>query len=542
MADKPDLQDGEAQDQDSAGAVEEVETAATEVVETTSEVPANTATEAAEATAVESVTPAAEAAGDPEDGKCEEAEESDASAVAEQEEAPSVTGAEPQEIVVAVPESVEKAAVAEAAAPVVEEAPVPEAAVAAAPEDTEAAPVEAEAESQERAEEFAKMIDESKVEDHSRDVKVGDKISGVIVKVGPENCFVDFGGRSEGVIGSVDLKDSEGKILFAEGDPIEAFVTSVGEEITLVRHLSQADAAADLLYQAYKAGMPVEGQVDAVNKWGLGVDIQGTRAFCPISQIDTHFVEDTTTYRGQSMIFKIIEFRNQGRNVVVSRRALLEADQKKEADGVRKGIRVGVEFEGKVTRLESFGAFVELGAGIEGMVHVSEIKHERVEHPNTVLSQGEEVKVRVIKVVSLGSQRKERISLSIKALEKDPWGEIRDQFKAGSIVPGKVESLEDFGAFVELAPNVKGLVHVSEIADRRIAHPREVISVGDEVQVVVLEIDNRRKRFRLSIRQVESMESAQNVKEFQQRQKQEEATAPSDNVMMDALKRANLIE
>lgn len=539
MADKPDLQDGEAQDQDSAGAVEEVATAATEVVETTSEVPANTATEAAEAAAVESP-PAAEAAGDPEEGKSEAAAESDASAVAEQEEASSATNAEPQEIVAS--ESVEETAVAEAATPVVEEASLPEAAVAAAPEAAEAPVVEAEAESQESAEEFAKMIDESKVEDHSRDVKVGDKISGVIVKVGPENCFVDFGGRSEGVIGSVDLKDSEGENLFAEGDPIEAFVTAVGEEITLVRHLSQADAAADLLYEAYKAGMPVEGQVDAVNKWGLGVDIQGTRAFCPISQIDTHFVEDTTTYRGQSMIFKIIEFRNQGRNVVVSRRALLEADQKKEADGVRKGIRVGAEFEGKVTRLESFGAFVELGAGVEGMVHVSEIKHERVEHPNAVLSQGEEVKVRVIKVASLGNQRKERISLSIKALEKDPWVEIRDQFKAGSIVPGKVDSLEDFGAFVELAPNVKGLVHVSEIADRRIAHPREVLSVGDEVQVVVLEIDNRRKRFRLSIRQVESMESAQNVKEFQQRQKQEEAAAPSDNVMMDALKRANLIE
>jgi len=537
MADKPDLQDEEAQDQDAAGAIEEVETAATQAVEPTSEVPANTVTEATETTAVESATPAAE---DPEKGKGEGAEESDASAVAEQQEAPSATGAEPQEIAAAASESVEEAPVAEAAAPPVEEAPVPEAAVAAAPEETEATPADAEA--QKSAEEFAKMVDESKVEDHSRDVKIGDKISGVVVKVGPENCFVDFGGRCEGVISSVDLKDSEGENLFAEGDQIEAFVTSVGEEITLVRHLSQADAAADLLYQAYKAGMPVEGQVDAVNKWGLGVDIQGTRAFCPISQIDTHFVEDTTTYRGQSMIFKIIEFRNQGRNVVVSRRALLEADQKKEADGVRKGIRVGVEFEGKVTRLESFGAFVELGAGIEGMVHVSEIKHERVEHPNTVLSQGEEVKVRVIKVVSLGSQRKERISLSIKALEKDPWGEIRDQFKARSIVPGKVEALEDFGAFVELAPNVKGLVHVSEIADRRIAHPREVISVGDEVQVVVLEIDNRRKRFRLSIRQVESMESAQNVKEFQQRQKQEDAAAPSDNVMMDALKRANLIK
>ena len=567
MADKPDLQEGEAQDRDSAGAVEAPETAAGQTAETTSEVPTDASTDSAETTAAPE--PSAEAADSPEEGSGQEAaggEVVEVAATSEEIESstPDSTDAaagSPEAAVAAVPEETEDStAGAELdTAENQDTATSPEATVAASSTTPEAQSVDGSAAigdsqgvetesdagdtgAQESVEDFAKMVDESKVEDHSRDVNVGDKISGVVVKNGPENCFVDFGGRSEGVISSVDLKNDKGENIFAEGDPVEAFVTGVGEEITLARHLSRADEAADLLYQAYKAGMPVEGKVDAVNKWGLGVNIQGTRAFCPISQIETHFVEDTTAYRGQSMNFKIIEFRNQGRNVVVSRRALLEADQKKEADAVRSAIREGAEFDGKVTRLESFGAFVELGAGVEGMVHVSEIKHERVEHPNAVLSEGEEVKVRVIKVKSLGNQRKERISLSIKALEKDPWAEIRDQFKPGSIVPGKVESMEDFGAFVELVPNVKGLVHVSEVADRRIAHPREVLSVGDEVQVAVLEVDNRRKRFRLSIRQVESMESAQNLKDFQQRQKEEKESTSSDNAMMDALKRANLIE
>ena len=397
------------------------------------------------------------------------------------------------------------------------------------------------------SEDFARMIDESKVENHSRDIKVGDKVSGVFVKIGSDNSFVDFGGRSEGIIKTSELRDEaqgdKGEIRFSEGDPIEAFVMEDAHEIILSRFLRQEDRNADFLYQAYKSGIPVEGKINATNQWGLGVDIQGVRAFCPISQIETAFVEDTEVYRDQTFSFKITEFRNQGRNIVVSRRALLEAEKDKEADDVRSAIKVGAELDGKVTRLEPFGAFVDLGGGIEGLIHVSEMTHQRVEHPQEVVQEGQDVKVAVVRLKNLGNKRKERISLSLKALEKDPWEEMSEQFRPGTVVQGKVDALEDYGAFVELAPNVRGMVHVSEMADKRVAHPREVVSVGEEVQVAVLELDRRRKRLRLSIKQVETMEDATNLKEFQMRQKKEKGEpASSGNALIDALKRAQLVD
>jgi small subunit ribosomal protein S1 len=183
-----------------------------------------------------------------------------------------------------------------------------------------------------------------------------------------------------------------------------------------------------------------------------------------------------------------------------------------------------------------------LGAGIEGLVHVSEISHQRVAHPQDVLQPGQEIKVQVLRTKDLGKRRKERISLSIKALEKDPWQEIKSQFPVGTVVEGKVDGLEDFGAFVELAEGVRGMVHVSEIADRRIGHPREVLSMGDQTKVVVLDVDIRRQRLRLSIRQVDTLESAANLKEFRERQQQEQDGVQAGNAMLDALQRAKLID
>ena len=195
-----------------------------------------------------------------------------------------------------------------------------------------------------------------------------------------------------------------------------------------------------------------------------------------------------------------------------------------------------------MTRLQDFGAFVALGAGVEGLVHVSEISHQRVNQPSDALQEGQEIEVVVLDTKGLGNRRKERISLSIKALEKNPWDAVRDQFPAGTVAPGKVDSLEDYGAFVELAEGVRGMVHVSEIADRRIAHPREVLSLGEEVRIVVLEADMRRQRLRLSIRQVESMESAANLRDFQERMKREQVEEPTGNALTDALRRAKLVD
>ena len=209
---------------------------------------------------------------------------------------------------------------------------------------------------------------------------------------------------------------------------------------------------------------------------------------------------------------------------------------------MRTALKKGAEIQGKVTRLESFGAFVDLGSGVEGLVHVSELSHQRVKHPQEVLSVGDEVRVTVLRTKNLGHRRKERISLSLKALEKDPWDELREAYSPGTVIEGKVDALEDFGAFVEVMPGIRGLIHVSEIADRRIAHPREVLEMDQEIKVVVLEVDARRHRLRLSLKQVESLESATNLKEFHERQKKEKEEAQAGNIMLDALKRAKLID
>ena len=371
---------------------------------------------------------------------------------------------------------------------------------------------------------------------------VGNKVSGVVAQIREVDSFIDFGGRSEGVIKTTELNDEDGKLAFGIGDPLEAFVIDVGEGIQLSRVIGRENTKADLLYQAHKSGIPVQGKVTAINKWGLGVEVQGVRAFCPVAQIDTKFTKDTEEFRGQTMEFKIIRFSDQGRTVVLSRRALLEEAQKKEAVKLRAHIKVGAQLRGTVTRLESFGAFVDLGAGIEGLVHVSELRHDRVQHPSDVAELGQDIDVVVIGTKELGNIGKERISLSVKALEKDPWDEVKDQYKAGLVTVGKVESLEDYGAFVELAPNVRGMVHISEMADKRIAHPREVVSVGDEVKVAVVEVDSKRRRLRLSLKQAETLEDRTNLEEFQQRQQQVSEVEESGNSMMDALKRARLID
>ncbi len=443
-------------------------------------------------------------------------------------------------------ENPETEAVVESAAETSEAAAQP----AAEPADAEAADGSAEPAAEagategesEASGEFAKLLAESESEAKG-ELKVGDAVKGVLAKIDGDNAFVDYGGRGEALIRTSDLMDGDGQLLFKVGDPVEAYAASVGDEVVLSRSVSRTDGNADALYQAYKAGMPVEGQVDAVNKWGMGVIFQGgVRGFCPISQVDTTFVESAEEYRGKTYSFKIIEFRHQGRDIVVSRRALLEAEQNKEAEAVRGKLDKGARLQGTVTRLQDFGAFVDLGAGVEGLVHVSEISHQRVDKPSDALIEGQQIEVVVLGTKGLGNRRKERISLSIKALEKDPWDDIRKNFPSGTVATGKVDSLEDYGAFVELAEGVRGMVHVSEVADRRIGHPRDVLSMGEEVRVVVLEADARRHRLRLSIRQVESMESAANLRDFQERMKKEQSEEPTGNALTDALRRAKLVD
>ena len=348
-------------------------------------------------------------------------------------------------------------------------------------------------------EDFAAMLAESeRGAPRSKRPRVGDMIKGTIISIGKDAVFVDAGGKAEGVLDREQVSDREGKLLVKVGDSIEARVASdAGGVLQLRVKLGRGPEAKAELLQAFELGIPVEGVVTEVVKGGVSVDVAGVRGFCPASQIDARFVEDLSTYVGQRREFKVTRY--ESRNLVLSRRALVEAEKEKLAVETRKLLEPGRVMRGKVVGFKPFGAFVDLG-GLEGMLHVSEMGYQRVDKPEDVLQMGQVVEVAVLKVEP--GEKGERISLSLKALESDPWTGATANLGEGSRVKGRITRLQPFGAFVEIAPAVEGLVHISELgAGRRINHPKEVVSEGQEVEAVVLMIDHERRRMSLSMAQ-----------------------------------------
>ena len=348
------------------------------------------------------------------------------------------------------------------------------------------------------------------------DPAIGAKVSGKILSIGEESAFVDLGTKSEALIETAQLKDAEGNLTLNVGDTIDATVTSTDPETgTLVLRRQAAsggksgggrgnknpEAEAEIK-MAWQHGISVEGVVSGINKGGAEVQVRGMRAFCPLSQLDLRYVEDPAQFVQQRLAFKVTQFE-EGRtrpNIVLSRRAILEEEQKSRAAEARSRIQVGSVVTGKVTSLASYGAFVDLG-GLEGMLHVSEIGYSRLAHPKEVLNVGDEVEVQVIKIEKGKDEKKpERISLSRRSLEKDPWQEAASKFPDGTEVTGKVMRMESFGAFVEIAPGVEGLLHISEIGGgRRLNHPREALQAGQELPVRVLNVDTGKRRISLGM-------------------------------------------
>ena len=343
----------------------------------------------------------------------------------------------------------------------------------------------------------------------------GQKVSGKILSIGDEWVFVDLGGKSEGRIGTAELKDAEGNLTVKEGDTLDATVTGTDPEsgsLMLRRKAGgggkggkKAAEVAPEIRQAYENNLPLEGLVTGLNKGGAEIQVFGMRAFCPLSQLDLRYVENPQQFVGQKLLFKInrLEEGNRGGrgpNIVLSRRQLLEEEQQTRAAETREKLQVGAVLTGKVTSLTTYGAFIDLG-GIEGMLHVSEIGHSRTSHPQDVFTIGQEVEVQVIKIEKgKDEKRPERISLSRRALERDPWNDAASRFSEGTEATGRVMRLETFGAFVELAPGLEGLVHISEMgAGRRLNHSREAVEQGQEVQVRVLGVDTTRRRISLSM-------------------------------------------
>jgi len=351
-------------------------------------------------------------------------------------------------------------------------------------------------------EDFAAMLAESErgAPRARKRPRVGDQITGKVISIGKDAVFVDIGGKAEGQLERAEVSDPNGKLLVKLGDTIEARVVGdAGGVLTLRVKIGRGPEARAELQQAQELGIPVEGTVTEVIKGGVAVDVAGVRGFCPASQIDVRFVDDLAIYVGQRLTFRITRY--EPRNLVLSRRVLLEEDNARRAAETRKKLEPGAVLRGKVVGFKPFGAFIDLG-GIEGMLHVSELGYARVEKPEDMLSLGQEVDVAVLKIepAAKGDKAGERISLSLKALASDPWRDTAAGLVEGTRVRGKITRLSQFGAFVEIVPGVEGLVHISELgAGRRINHPREVVSVGQEVEAVVLSVDHERRRIGLQM-------------------------------------------
>ncbi|MBW2526159.1 MAG: S1 RNA-binding domain-containing protein, partial [Deltaproteobacteria bacterium] len=304
----------------------------------------------------------------------------------------------------------------------------------------------------------------------TRAPRVGSTVTGRVVALTSESVFVDLGAKSEGVIDRGELCDEDGKLTVAEGDTVQARVISVKDGTILLRKgAAKGGGAGAELAQAKQLRIPVEGMVSAVNKGGVEVTVATVRAFCPISQLDDHYVEDPASFVGRKLEFLVTDYQESrsGPNVVLSRRALLQEAKAKQAAETRAKLEVGAVLAGTISAIKPYGAFVDLG-GVEGMLHVSELGFGRVSDPSELLSVGESLQVQVIKIEQTDDpKRPERIGLSLKALQQDPWADAPAAFPTGKRVKGPIVRLEPFGAFLAVGEGIEGLIHVSEmVADR----------------------------------------------------------------------------
>ena len=338
----------------------------------------------------------------------------------------------------------------------------------------------------------------------TKDIQVGDKVRGEIIAIGKDTVFVDTGTKIDGLVEKTELLDDDGQLPYKEGDTLELFAVSLtGSEIRLSRALSGIGGIA-ALEDAFENEIPVEGTVKDQIKGGFHVEIMQRRAFCPISQMDLRFVENAIDYVGETYLFLITEFEEDGRNIVISRRKLLEKEQEKGRKAFFGEIAAGAQMEGRITKLMPFGVFVELFPGVEGMIHLSELSWSRVEKPDEIVAAGDVIPVKVIGIQKGEHPEQVKIALSMKQVTGNPWETVNDGFTEGDTLTGKVTRCKNFGAFVEIAPGIEGLVHISEMSYRkRILKPEDVVNPGETVSVVVKEIDAVKRRISLSIKDAE---------------------------------------
>jgi small subunit ribosomal protein S1 len=342
-------------------------------------------------------------------------------------------------------------------------------------------------------EDFASMFEASI---QAKRIEKGQTIEGTIVAIGAEVAFVNVGGKGEAVIEIAELKNDEGALEVAVGDYIQAMVVSTEGGLTLSRRLARGAATDRQLEDAFHAGLPVEGKIERDVKGGYEVRIGRQRAFCPFSQIDIVRTTDPAQHVGHVYAFRIIEYKESGRNLIVSRRALLEEQQRVSAGEVRRSIAVGAVLTGRVTSVRDFGAFVDLGAGVQGLLHVSEMGWSRVSDTSQVVTTGEEITVKVLRI----DHDTQKIALGLKQLSADPWSTVQATYEVGQVRTGRVTRLTEFGAFVELEPGVEGLAHASTFAPT--AHSKgwsRSIPVGMTAAFEILSVDLEKKRIGVAL-------------------------------------------
>src|SRR5262245_22030054 len=343
--------------------------------------------------------------------------------------------------------------------------------------------------------EFARMLEESLALKSHRE---GDTVEGTIVSIGPEVAFVDIGGKGEAAIDVAELNDLESDGQGEVGDRGKAIVVSTAGRLRLSHKLARGAVTRQRLIDAFRAGLPADGRVEKVNKGGYEVRLAGQRAFCPISQIDDQFTSDPAVHVGKSYAFRIIECKEDGKQLVVSRRVLLKEEAEARAEEVRRAIVPGAVLTGRVASVVAFGAFVDLGGGVQGLLHVSEMGWSRVGNPAELVRQGDAITVKVLRLEGDGK----KIALGLKQLQIDPWLAVAEKYKVGQVLMGKVTRLADFGAFVELERGVEALAHESsfQVPGRRDAW-RATVPAGAAVPVEILSLDLVKKRIGVVVRE-----------------------------------------
>ncbi|KMB52668.1 30S ribosomal protein S1 [Klebsiella pneumoniae] len=349
-------------------------------------------------------------------------------------------------------------------------------------------------------ESFAQLFEESLKEIETRP---GSIVRGVVVAIDKDVVLVDAGLKSESAIPAEQFKNAQGELEIQVGDEVDVALDAVEDgfgETLLSREKAKRHEAWITLEKAYEDAETVTGVINGKVKGGFTVELNGIRAFLPGSLVDVRPVRDTLHLEGKELEFKVIKLDQKRNNVVVSRRAVIESENSAERDQLLENLQEGMEVKGIVKNLTDYGAFVDLG-GVDGLLHISDMAWKRVKHPSEIVNVGDEITVKVLKF----DRERTRVSLGLKQLGEDPWVAIAKRYPEGTKLTGRVTNLTDYGCFVEIEEGVEGLVHVSEMDwTNKNIHPSKVVNVGDVVEVMVLDIDEERRRISLGLKQCKS--------------------------------------